>query len=359
MRITFLLPKYKRQPVGGYRVIYEHANRLTARGHQLTVLHATEVATESCPWWKRAEIAVRHWKYACQDHRVGWMKIADGVMMRRVPSLAEKYVPPADVILATAWETAAPVASYAPDKGRKFYFIQSHETFRGDEAQVEAAYRLPLARIVIAGWLEELLTERGLAVAGRVPNAVDHEVYRIRTPVEQRDPRRIGMLYHRVPVKGTPDGLEALRLARQEIPDLQPVLFGTYERGADLPDYAEFHRAPSGDALAELYNSCAGLVNPSRREGWALVPAEAMACGCALAATDIGGVRDYAAHEQTALLSPPDQPEALARHIVRLVKDEPLRLRLAAAGAARMHEFNWAQSVEQLEKILTGRANET
>ena len=59
MRITFVLPKYKRQPIGGYRVIYEYANRLTARGHQLTVLHATEITTEGCRWWKRAEIAIR------------------------------------------------------------------------------------------------------------------------------------------------------------------------------------------------------------------------------------------------------------------------------------------------------------
>jgi len=39
MRITFLMPGYMWTPSGGYRVIYEYANRLVDRGHHVTVVH--------------------------------------------------------------------------------------------------------------------------------------------------------------------------------------------------------------------------------------------------------------------------------------------------------------------------------
>src|SRR5437588_7005208 len=39
MRINFLLPGYAWRPSGGFRVVYQHANRLAARGHLVTVIH--------------------------------------------------------------------------------------------------------------------------------------------------------------------------------------------------------------------------------------------------------------------------------------------------------------------------------
>ena len=39
MRITFVLPKFSRHPIGGVRIAYEYANRLQARGHEVAVVH--------------------------------------------------------------------------------------------------------------------------------------------------------------------------------------------------------------------------------------------------------------------------------------------------------------------------------
>ena len=39
MRITFVLPVFPRGPIGGFRVVYEYANRLTALGCEVTVVH--------------------------------------------------------------------------------------------------------------------------------------------------------------------------------------------------------------------------------------------------------------------------------------------------------------------------------
>jgi glycosyltransferase involved in cell wall biosynthesis len=74
--------------------------------------------------------------------------------------------------------------------------------------------------------------------------------------------------------------------------------------------------------------------------------------GAALAATDIGGHREYALHESTALLSPPKDPHALAANLLRLVQDRELRLRLAAAGNRFMQQFTWERATDAMEGLL-------
>src|SRR3546814_17960981 len=39
MRISFVLPCSGRYPLGGFRIVYEYANRLADRGHQVSIVH--------------------------------------------------------------------------------------------------------------------------------------------------------------------------------------------------------------------------------------------------------------------------------------------------------------------------------
>ena len=81
---------------------------------------------------------------------------------------------------------------------------------------------------------------------------------------------------------------------------------------------------------------------------------EAMACKCALVTTDVGAVRDYAVPEETALISPPRDPEALARNLIRLLDDEEELQRISLAGYKNIREFTWERSTRQLERYLRG-----
>ena len=42
-RVTFVLPGHGKNPIGGYKVAYEYANHLQARGHEVTVIHPTRL----------------------------------------------------------------------------------------------------------------------------------------------------------------------------------------------------------------------------------------------------------------------------------------------------------------------------
>ena len=78
-----------------------------------------------------------------------------------------------------------------------------------------------------------------------------------------------------------------------------------------------------------------------------------MMSGAALVATDIGGHREYACHEKTALLSPPKEPEILAENILRLIRDRNLRILLAKQGNDYIQQFTWKRAVDQFEALVS------
>ena len=71
-----------------------------------------------------------------------------------------------------------------------------------------------------------------------------------------------------------------------------------------------------------------------------------------LASTDSGGVRDYAVHEQTALLSPPNDPAALAANVLRLLASDDLRHSLASQGERAVRTFTWHAAGEAFAQLL-------
>ena len=62
---------------------------------------------------------------------------------------------------------------------------------------------------------------------------------------------------------------------------------------------------------------------------------DACAAGLPVVATAVGGTPEIVINEQTGLLVPPQDPNALAQAIVRLAKDRELAERLARAAKAR------------------------
>ena len=96
------------------------------------------------------------------------------------------------------------------------------------------------------------------------------------------------------------------------------------------------------DDLERLYGRAAVVACPSRREGFGVVCAEAMAHGRPVVAGDVGGLRDLVVHEETGLLVPPGDVDALRDALQRLLADAGLRRRFGEAGRARISEhFTW------------------
>jgi glycosyltransferase involved in cell wall biosynthesis len=65
---------------------------------------------------------------------------------------------------------------------------------------------------------------------------------------------------------------------------------------------------------------------------------ESLAAGRPVIATDVGGNRELVRNEETGLLVRPDDADALAAAMVRLLDDPDLARRLASAGAGFVRE---------------------
>jgi glycosyltransferase involved in cell wall biosynthesis len=101
------------------------------------------------------------------------------------------------------------------------------------------------------------------------------------------------------------------------------------------------------EELGRLYGRAAVVVCPSRREGFGLTCAEAMAHGRPVVASAVGGLTELVEHEVTGLLVPPQDPVALRAAIDRLLADSDLRARLGAEGRMRVaRTCGWEQTID-------------
>lgn len=354
MRVTFLLPTAGSRPSGGFKVVYEYANALTVRGHDVTVIHPAFLSNDEfdCALAIRNGVLGYAVKGALGYWRpTRWFSIDPRVRMLWVPSLKPSIAPDADVIVATWWRTAEMLADWPDRKGRKFYLVQHFETWGGPEQRVLATWRLPFVKIVIARWLEQAIHSLG-EHCHYVPNGLNFAAFGVDTPPAERPAPSAAMLYHEYDWKGSADGLAALRIAKSSLPDLRAELFGTCRAPVALPGWISYHRNPRQSELRAIYNRSAIFVSPSWAEGWPLPPAEALMCGCALACTDIGGHNEYAIRAVTALTSLSRDPVGLAENIVRLVHDAELRLKLSAQGYRFIRQFTWQVAADRFAAVL-------
>jgi glycosyltransferase involved in cell wall biosynthesis len=352
MRITFVLPGVVAEPSGGAKIVYEYANRLAGLGHTVSVMHPRT--------WEPLHGSVQYLKSlvwplyvkATIGSAIPWMAVNPTVNQLLVPDLRPRYFPEADAVIATFFRTAPPVNDLPLSRGRKFYFIQHYEDWAGPREEVDATWRLPMHKIVISRWLQDISNSFGHGEnTTHIPNAMDLEAFHITQPIDSRS-KRIVMLASANPFKGTREGLEVLALVRKRIPEVQAVCFGTAKRDTSIPDWIEYRELPGTKDLRDIYNSGSVFLQPSQAEGWGLTSTEAMACGCALVSTDNGGSRDFAHDGTTALVTPVGDVRAMASAIQTLMEDEILRQKLAAAGHDYVQRYSWDRAVTAFEAAL-------
>lgn len=87
-------------------------------------------------------------------------------------------------------------------------------------------------------------------------------------------------------------------------------------------------------------------------EGMPLAILEAMAAGKPIVATDVGGISEIVAHNETGLLVPPKSPETLANAISILLRDKNKRYQLGAnARVTAKERFSLRAMVDNYEEL--------
>jgi glycosyltransferase involved in cell wall biosynthesis len=398
MKITFVLPGIFIG--GGVRVVFEYANRLQKKGHIVNVVYPL------IPLYLKPKIRIRDrgaqiirtlyninnktepkWNLNARLIRVTTIN-------HKYTKYLEKSIPDADVIIATSWGTAYFVNNLSQSKGEKYYFVQSYEiwdiwqneicwkkveqiekdyrkwTFemsfitpndkylKESKKLVDDTYTMPnLKKITIATWLKDLLEIRfNQKVYGMITNGVNfEEFYCEEIPSKWEEKQKTITILASIRggslLKGDFDLIESLMKVNNKHPEIKIVLYGS-KGNMNIPEWIQFVDTPFGDKLRQLYCSAQIFVSASRLEGCQLPPMEAMVCGCAVVATNVGGVPDYAIDGETILCAPSKNPEILSQKIIQLIENEGLRRRIAENGHNHIKQFNWDNATQEFENVL-------
>ena len=349
MKISFILPALIKIPIGGVKVIYRYAEELTKLGHKVTIISPVREGNHPYHLLKTCAIIIRDRWHKVENKP--FYKTPPGVEHHIISLPSEKYIPDGDVIIATGWQTAYWVASFSAQKGTKFYFIQGKETWLVNSDKIIYTWKLPLKKIVIAQWLEQTAIKMGETVLGIVPNPIDPQEFYITEPIEIRQ-TQISMLFHRHPIKGAKEGILVLKKIKKLYPATTATIFSSRKPSFYIPSWINIEIRVSIPKLREIYNSCAIFLHTSYTEGWPLPPAESMMCGCAVVAAANKGIQEYITHNESGLLSPIGNVEAMVENIQYLLNNPMERIRIAIMGQERIRKFSWKKRAKQLEVIL-------
>jgi glycosyltransferase involved in cell wall biosynthesis len=300
---------------GGIRRVLEFANRFGDRGETVSVYHPSG---EPCRWME-TRAAIRPLDALESDSH-------DVVIFNNPPDY--RRVRP----LRASLKVFYILELYDRDRLLRF----NPRIFwprKGRILALKRALQMPFLMVANATWIQEWLREN-MALESELqlggvnrelfhPIAgarADHGVFRL---LCSGDPRE-----H----KGTSTVMEAVERVRER----RPVEVVTYH-GRGIPQ----------TQMAATYSAADLFVDAQWHAGWNNPVIEAMACGTPVVCTDIGGVRDFAFHDRTALLVPPRDPRALADAIVRMMEDGGLRERLAANALAGVERFDWDRAADE------------
>lgn len=155
--------------------------------------------------------------------------------------------------------------------------------------------------------------------------------------------------------------IEAVALARTELPDLELVKVGASDspdgRAAFLHTMKEnglekavtIFDSVNDACLAELYRGAAVTVLASLQEGFGFPPLEAMACGCPAIVSDRGSLPEVV--DSAALIVDPLDPRSIGRAIESIIQEPDLRSDLVQRGLRQSAKFDRRLMVQQYEEV--------
>ena len=238
------------------------------------------------------------------------------------------------------------------------------------------SYRFAHRVIANSALTARLLVDQERVSPGRVvelPNFLQERAFR-QPAAEQRNARLrswgvppgafvIGAVARLEPVKNHPMLLRAMTHLGA---DVHLVLIGEGSSRATLEELARELRIDSrvhftGRLLepTNLHHFFDVSVLCSRSEGFPNSVIEALAAGCPVVATPVGGVPEVIIHRRTGLLVPVDEAAALAASLEELHRDAGLRGRLSEAGLACVRiKYDQSAVIAQLEALYQSLARE-
>lgn len=202
--------------------------------------------------------------------------------------------------------------------------------------------------IVPSGFLRAVFARFNI-VATVVPNIVDLE--RFSCPSPHRPKRRHLLVARNLePIYDNETAIRAFLTVHRKYPDATLTIAGSgpladpLRKLADslgLAGVVKFTGHLDREAMARAYQNADIAINPSLIDNMPNSVLEALASGVPVVSTDVGGVPYIVNDGQTALLVPPNSPDAMAEAILKLMDSSVLPEQLINNGLAEVQKYTW------------------
>ncbi|MGX4593802.1 glycosyltransferase family 4 protein [Leuconostoc sp. JNUCC 76] len=353
MNISIIMRFHDDTPSGGRKIIYDYANYLISKGHNVEIVFLADV-----PYKLRKHNVIKKlvhyidfFRKSKNQQRVSWFGLHRNIALKAKYNFNKSRYQNSDVVIAFDYGIALHIAESNYNLNKVVYMIQHDEKVYNVEKIIREAWSLPVQKIVVASWLYDLVTEYDNNVI-LVKNYVRTEDFYVSNPISNRK-HVVSLINHPNKYKDTKTGLKALELVHNAFPDLQVLMFGNFQEPSNLPSYVKYILRANQDTLREkVYNQSSVFLFTSILEGWGLVATEAMACGAALVSTKNGGVNDFGIENETALLNNVGDYKELANSIIYMFQNNKERIMLAENGKNLVEKLTFDSSASTFESVL-------
>jgi glycosyltransferase involved in cell wall biosynthesis len=191
-----------------------------------------------------------------------------------------------------------------------------------------------------------------------VPNGVDVDRFRCeREGISGRTVLYVGRFR---PVKNVPLAIEAFRMLKESMPDVELHVAGdgpeaeSVARAAERTEGVRLVGDVPNEDVPALMAEADVLLLSSDTEGFPMTLLEAMASGLPIVATAVSGVPEIIEDGIHGVLAPRGDAVALAQGMERLLTDEGEWLRVSRRNAREAAHYSWDAVCERMETIYRG-----
>jgi len=338
---------------GGDRVIAIHAENLCHMGHDVSV-----IAMPPFPQGIRSKIKsiIKNNRYSISGENLFDNASFKKIILNKNRALKNKDLPDADILVTTWFETAEWAENIDLNKGRKVSFIQGYEAFNFIPIdRLNKTWLLPHPKIVISKWLYELAQDKFKCKdVHLVENSVDRSQFKFFEREKNVVPT-VGFLYHTLPEKGAYKCLKVFENLSQKFESINLITFGHGCFSPNLPSNVshEHFDNPDRGFIGNIYSKCDVWLCASMSEGFYLPHLEAMACGCPVVSTMVGGPLDNIVDGENGFLVPIDNIEELYQKSKFVLNMDNERWKLMSRRAAdTKSDYSWKNASERFEACL-------
>lgn len=338
MKIAFVLPG--RGSSGGVRCTSIVATSLRDRGHEVRILY------------QESNLTFRGWLRSIRDKLFypdapDWLEQFEGGILV-FDNITTCHFDPDEMIVAVGMAMSAQLAFLNSLPNQKVQYI--HGATPWDPVLMKRALSLPMPKIVVANYLTEIVARHhGGEVLAVVHNGVDRDEYFSSVAESQRD--GVGVIYSSHPAKDPATILSVIGELSRRRPNVPIRVFSTDRRPKQISPKM-YWRFPSLEGAREIYSRSLVWILASMSEGFPAPVLEAMACGCAVVATDCGGTRDMIVDGENGFLVEVGDVKEIVKRVELLLDDTRLRSEIRSKAQETVRQFGWEKCVCEVEGAL-------